>query len=221
MSDISFRRASAADAEEVLDIKREAIEELEHWQYSPEQVEVWAPKESYVDTFEQAIEDDRFIVHVAEQDGTLIGYGALNVLDERIDAIYVRPDHHGKGVATAMLKQLELSAKFQDIEVLDIMAAVNAVPFYKSVGYWELEDEVTTIEDVDLELVRMRKGLDDVDPDEWFDADPEEIQPDKGEAWFDADVDVEQLFDDDEESDAWFDADVDVEGLFEASDADS
>jgi len=221
MSDISFRRASAADAEEVLDIKREAIEELEHWQYSPEQVEVWAPKESYVDTFEQAIEDDRFIVHVAEQDGTLIGYGALNVLDERIDAIYVRPDHHGKGVATAMLKQLELSAKFQDIEVLDIMAAINAVPFYKSVGYWELEDEVTTIEDVDLELVRMRKGLDDVDPDEWFDADPEEIQPDKGEAWFDADVDVEQLFDDDEESDAWFDADVDVEGFFEASDADS
>jgi putative acetyltransferase len=229
MSDISFRRASAEDAEEVLDIKREAIEDLEHWQYSPEQVEVWAPKESYVDTFEQAIEDDRFIVHVAEENGILIGYGALNVPDERIDAIYVRPDHHGKGIATALVKQLELSAEFQDIGTLTIMAALNAVPFYESVGYWNLEDEVTTIEDVDLELVKMRKNLDDVNPDDWFDADPAEIQPDKGEAWFDADVDVEDLFETDRDGtrpvdgESLFDADddVDVEQLFEQSDADS
>jgi len=79
MSDVSFRRARPGDAGAILDVKREAIEDLEHWQYSPDQVAVWKPKCSYLDTFERVIEDDRFVVHVAVDDGDLVGYGALNV----------------------------------------------------------------------------------------------------------------------------------------------
>jgi putative acetyltransferase len=168
MSDVRFRRAGPEDAEEILSIKRAAIEDLEHWQYSPEQVDAWKPKDSYLDTFEEAIDDDRFIVHVGERDDRIVGYGALNVPDERIDAVYVHPDHHGHGVATALVKQLELSAQFQGIENIDIVAARNAVPFYESVGYWQLDDEVTTIEDVDVVFVRMRKHM--VDGAEPFDA---------------------------------------------------
>jgi len=150
MSDVRFRRARPEDAEEILSIKRDAIEDLEHWQYSPEQVQAWKPKDSYADTFAEAIDDDRFVVHVGEREGRIAGYGALNVPDERIDAVYVHPDHHGQGVATALVKQLELSARFQGIEEIDIVAARNAVPFYESVGYWRLDDEVTTIDDVDV-----------------------------------------------------------------------
>ncbi|SDF30664.1 GNAT family N-acetyltransferase [Halorientalis regularis] len=169
MSDVRFRRAEPEDAEAILSIKRAAIEDLEHWQYSPEQVDAWKPEDSYLATFEEAIGDDRFIVHVGERDDRIVGYGALNVPDERIDAVYVHPDHHGHGVATALVKQLELSAQFQGIEQIDIVAARNAVQFYESVGYWQLDDEVTTIEDVSVEFVRMRKHVaDDADP---FDGD--------------------------------------------------
>jgi N-acetylglutamate synthase-like GNAT family acetyltransferase len=216
MSDVRFRRATPDDAEEILDIKRAAIEELEHWQYSTEQVQAWAPKDSYLETFEQAIADERFVVHVAEDDDAIIGYGALNVYDDRIDAVYVHPDHHGGGVATAMLKQLELSAEFQEISELDVMAARNAVPFYKSVGYWQLDDEVTTIEDVDLELVHMRKDLDSPDPDDWFETELGDEVPEEATEWFDTDVDVDpaEWFDGDDEDAAtpgWFDAEAELE----------
>ena len=197
MSDVSFRRASPDDAEEILDIKREAIEDLEHWQYSPEQVEVWKPKDDYVGTFEQAIDDDQFVVHVAEVDGEIVGYGALNVPDERIDAVYVRPDYHGEGIATALVKHLELSAEFQGIVELDIIAAQNAVPFYQSVGYWQLEDEVATIEDVDLDFVRMRRQLEPSDPDEWFETDGIDDIDDEydEEAWADHPTSPGEWFD--------------------------
>lgn len=185
MSEICFRRATPADAAEILGIKRAAIEDLEHWQYSPEQVQAWAPKDSYLDTFEQAMGDERFVVHVAEEGDDIVGYGALNVPGERIDAVYVHPDHHGQGIATVLVKQLELSAEFQGLVELDIVAAQNAVPFYESVGYWALDGEVTTIEDVDLEFVRMRKRLDQADPDDWFESDIEEFPPD-AEEWFTA-----------------------------------
>jgi putative acetyltransferase len=194
MSDVSFRRASPDDAEEILDIKREAIEDLEHWQYSPEQVEVWKPKDDYVGTFEQAIDDDQFVVHVAEVAGEIVGYGALNVPDERIDAVYVRPDFHGEGIATALVKHLELSAEFQGIVELDIIAAQNAVAFYQSVGYWQLEDEVATIEDVDLDFVRMRRRLEPSDPDEWFDTDEIDDEYDE-EAWADHPTSPGEWFD--------------------------
>jgi len=197
MSDVSFRRASPDDAEEILDIKREAIEDLEHWQYSPEQVEVWKPKDDYLGTFEQAIEDDLFVVHAAEADGEIVGYGALNVPDERIDAVYVRPGHHGEGIATALVRHLELGAEFQGIVELDIVAAQNAVPFYESVGYWQLEDEVATIEDVDVDFVRMRRRL-DADADEPFeDVDAEEEWTADGE-WADHPTNSGEWFDSEE-----------------------
>ena len=201
MSDIRFRRATPTDAEEILGIKRAAIEELEHWQYSPEQIQAWAPKDSYLGTFEQAIDDDRFVVHVAENGGDIVGYGALNVPDERIDAVYVHPDHHGNGIATALLKQLELSAEFQGVLELDVMAAQNAVQFYRSVGYWQLDDEVTTIEDVDLELVHMRKQLDPTNPDDWFETDGEQTD---GPAEDEEFLDLTEWFDDDSDPEEWF-----------------
>ncbi|WP_299268898.1 GNAT family N-acetyltransferase [Halorientalis sp.] len=228
MSDVRFRRAGPEDAAEILSIKRAAIEDLEHWQYSPEQVDAWKPEDSYLDTFEEAIDDDRFVVHVGVRDGRIVGYGALNVPDERIDAVYVHPAHHGHGVATAIVSQLELSAQFQDIEQLDVVAARNAVPFYESVGYWQLDDEVTTIEDVDVVFVRMRKRL--ADDAESFDADeaPDHTETEEGtsdtpaegpsvpefpdreapdwfrlEEWLDAGDadDVDELFDSPEDSD--------------------
>jgi len=159
MSNVCFRRALPADAEAILAIKRTAIEELEHWQYSPEQVRAWAPEDSYLEAFEEAITHDRFLVHVCERDGEVVGYGALTVPEERIDAVYVHPDHHGRGIATALVKHLELSAEFQGIGELDVVAARNAVSFYESIGYRRIEDETATMGDVDVTFVRMRRRL--------------------------------------------------------------
>lgn len=199
-----FRRATSEDAATLLSVKRAAIEDLEHWQYSPEQVEVWKPEDSYVDAFAQAIRDDRFVVHVAERedesaadlDGddrpTVVGYGALTVPDRRIDAIYVHPDHHGEGVATSLVKQLEASARLRAITELDIVAARNAVGFYESLGYWRLDEEVTTIEDVEVEFVRMRKDLSEPDPDDLFETAPDDPDPGpEGSAWLGSDPTAE------------------------------
>lgn len=159
MADVSFRRATPEDAHAVLAVKRAAIEELEHWQYTSDQVEVWAPKESYVDTFAEAIRDDRFVVRVAERGDEIVGYSTLTVPDERVDALYVHPDHQRLGIATSLLRHAEMNARFRGIDELDVVSARNAVSFYRSVGYWELDEEVATIEDVDVEFVRMRKTL--------------------------------------------------------------
>lgn len=207
-----FRRATPEDAAALLSVKRAAIEDLEHWQYSPEQVEVWKPEDSYVDTFAQAIRDDRFVVHVAERgagddpaasdawdsaadlDGddhpTVVGYGALTVPDRRIDAIYVHPNHHGEGVATSLVKQLEASARVQGIAELDVVAARNAVGFYESLGYWRLDEEVTTIEDVEVEFVRTRKDLSEPDPDDLLETAPGDPDP-SPEEWFGSDPTTE------------------------------
>jgi GNAT superfamily N-acetyltransferase len=223
MTDVHFRRAEPDDAEAMLDIKRIAIEELEHWQYSPEQVEAWKPEDSYLDSFEAAIGHERFIVHVAEVDEEIVGYGALNAMDDRVDALYVHPDFHGRGIATALLKQLELSAEFQEVERLDIMAAVNAVPFYESAGYWELEDEETTIEDVDMKFVRMRKQLPPEDPNTWFETASGEIDDaENAKAWLDAAAEHERegwfSADPDADEDEWFETDPGV-GEVERTDA--
>jgi ribosomal protein S18 acetylase RimI-like enzyme len=164
MPRLQFRQATPDDAAAVLAVKRAAIRELTGDHYADAQVDAWAPDDDALPSFEAAIESDRFTVLLAETDGETVGYGVLNGAAGRIDAAYVHPDHARDGIATSLVGQLETRAGMRDIDELDVVASLNAVPFYESLGYWRLDTEPRDIGGVDVDFTVMRKRLDADEP---------------------------------------------------------
>jgi putative acetyltransferase len=161
MPDVSVRTARPADAGAVLDVKRAAIEELAARAYTPVELEAWAPDDDAVEEYRSAMSAEQFQVLVAEDDGLIAGYGVLNAAESRVEALFVRPFWTRSGIATRLLRQLEMSAAFDGCTVLSVISSLNAVPFYESLGYDRVEDRSRTIDGVDIEFTLLRKDLTD------------------------------------------------------------
>jgi len=159
MGHLRFREATATEADTVLAIKQTAIKHIDGDCYDETQLAAWRPDDDAVDVFEQAIEDDQFNVVIAEYDDQPAGYGVLSVVDNRIDAIFVRPDYSRSGIASSLVGQLEMRARMYDISELEIVSSLNATAFYESLGYFNFGTQQRTIEGVDIEFTVMRKQL--------------------------------------------------------------
>lgn len=160
MGTIRFRQAKPWDASAIVGIKRAAIDSIEADEYTDEQLTAWRPDDDAVSDFERAIRSDIFDVLLAEVTDELAAYGVLNVRDSRIDAVFVRPTYTGQGIASSLVRQFETRAQMHGLTELDIVASMNARPFYQSLDYWDFGTKTRNINDVELEFAVMRKVLD-------------------------------------------------------------
>ena len=110
--------------------------------------------------FERAIDSDVFDVLLARVDGEDVAYGVLNADAARIDALYVRPDYSGEGIATSLVGQLESRARMYDLDRLEIVSSLNVKSFYERLDYWQFDTKTRTIKGVELPFAIMVKHLD-------------------------------------------------------------
>lgn len=160
MGSVQYREAKPSDSATILSLKQAAIGSIDSDQYTAAELEAWRPDDDAVSAFERAIESERFVVRLAVDDGDAAGYGVLNIPENRIDAVFVHPDHRGQGIASSLVGQLELQAQMHGIPELKIVASLNAKSFYSSLNYWDFGTETRTIDGVDVEFAIMRKTLD-------------------------------------------------------------
>jgi putative acetyltransferase len=160
MVDRRFRVAEPADAGAILAVKHAAISELTGTQYTDEQLTAWAPDDDALSDFRSAVESDQFTILLAEVRDETVGYGVLTGPEERIDAVFVHPEYARGGIASSLVRQLEMRARMQNIEELSIVASLNARPFYESLGYSNVGTKIRAIDGVDIEFVVMHRRLD-------------------------------------------------------------
>jgi GNAT superfamily N-acetyltransferase len=66
---------------------------------------------------------------------TILSFAQYDPTDSFIDAIYVDPQHIGKGIGTNMLNYLEDVARQLNKTYIEINASINAINFYEKCGY--------------------------------------------------------------------------------------
>lgn len=129
--------------------------------YSDRQVAAWAAKTEGVARYEQAVEDPTTDLLVAEVDGEVAGFAELDHADEKIEALFVAPEHGGSGIGTALLEECETRLRGLGVETSCLEAVLNAVGFYEAAGYERVERITnTTTAGVEVESIKMRKPLD-------------------------------------------------------------
>lgn len=129
---LTIRRAQQQDCQAIVRVHSAAVAGIRTNLYTPEEIQSWSiPKQP--ESYEDAIRIKEFFV--AEQDGTIMGFGVLNLESAEVEAVYVSPEAGRRGVGLELLRKLEERARSHGLEVLRLFASLNAVPFYKRAGY--------------------------------------------------------------------------------------
>jgi GNAT superfamily N-acetyltransferase len=132
---ITIRALRPGEARTFLQIHARSIRGLAAGHYPADVIEAWTVP--LTDESVRAFIDnpDNEIRLIAELDGEAVGLGALVVESSELRACYVVPEGSRKGVGTALVARIEHLARENGLERLELLASVNAEPFYASLGY--------------------------------------------------------------------------------------
>ena len=83
--------------------------------------------------YEQEMQSETFVV--AEDDGEIVGWGALSIPTAEITNVFVDPAHHRRGIGTALLAELEAVAQASGLTAVELKATGTAIDFYLATGY--------------------------------------------------------------------------------------
>lgn len=122
--------------------------------YTEEQLRAWAP--GWIDV---AAWDRSFLAHltlVAEADGILVGFGDIDTASGYLDRLYVHSAYQGRGIASAICRELESAVSGDTVTV---HASVTAKPFFLGRGYRLLREQQVCRNGVSLTNFVMVKDL--------------------------------------------------------------
>jgi GNAT superfamily N-acetyltransferase len=70
---------------------------------------------------------------VVLRNGSIAGTGTL--LGKNIRRVFVLPCHQGKGIGGRIMTELELKAKYDHVDIIDLDSSMVSVEFYHRLGY--------------------------------------------------------------------------------------
>ena len=143
-----------------LEIHERAIRGLAASHYSPADIEGWVVPATDENLRRLMRNVDREIRFVAELHGNPVGIGALVLEKSELRAVYVAPEGARQGCGSALVHEMERTARDNKLTRLTLHASLNAEPFYVALGYDVLErTEVVLPDDHPMAVVRMVKNL--------------------------------------------------------------
>ena len=157
---VSVRPLRDDEIRRYLEIHERAIRGHAVSHYSQDDIEGWVVPPTGENLRRVTLNADREIRFVAELDGVPVGIGALVLQNAELRAVYVAPDGARQGCGSALVREIERTARDNKLTRLTLYASLNAEPFYAALGYDVLErTKVTLPDDHPMAVVRMGKNL--------------------------------------------------------------
>jgi GNAT superfamily N-acetyltransferase len=147
-----IRKADRTDLQECSQLICHVICETEGEYYSPEIINAWQEYNS-PSNLENEADNTEFIVF--EEAGRIQGVGAIE--GAHIKKVYVLSVYRGKGVGRLLMENLEQIAKSNGFEGFELYSTMNALGFYKRLGYQETGPITIEKDGISVTFTRMTK----------------------------------------------------------------
>ncbi|HEV7475450.1 MAG TPA: GNAT family N-acetyltransferase [Pyrinomonadaceae bacterium] len=146
---MNIRKAATADAAILTSIAHDA---KRHWGYPEHWLAHWQEDLTITPDFVAANQ-----VYVAEREGTLLGFYALVIKNEKaeLDHMWVGPAHIGSGVGKELFLHAMQTAAGQSIGSVEILSDPNAAGFYRKMGAHQVGEETSEIDGQPRTLPRL------------------------------------------------------------------
>ena len=153
---MKIRKYKTADCAEIADLFFETIHTINAKDYTKTQLDVWANSK-----IDRVAWDNSFLEHntlVAEENNIIVGFGDMNN-NGYFDRLFVHKDYQGKGIATAIITELERLAQIHGIFAFSTHASITAKPFFEKHGYHVVRENKVIRNGVVLTNFIMEKSL--------------------------------------------------------------
>lgn len=154
-----IRTYKDSDISQMVTLFYETVHTVNARDYSQEQLQAWAPEDEretkmaqWGDTFRS------HITYVAEIDGCLAGFSDMTH-DGYLDRLYVHKDYQGRGIASALVRQLESEAHRLGLQQIWTEASITAKPFFERHGYQSIQKQTVERRGVALHNFQMKKWI--------------------------------------------------------------
>ncbi|WP_455818944.1 GNAT family N-acetyltransferase [Pseudomonas cerasi] len=127
---ITIRAFQASDLDAVIALFQGAVREIASQDYNPQQIDAWVQVDRTV--WEKRFKESQ--CWLAIRSGEIAGFGNVEE-DGHLDMLFTDPKHQRRGVATALLKWLELAVVKMGVPVMNTEASITAKPFFIRHGF--------------------------------------------------------------------------------------
>lgn len=151
---ITIRAFQEGDLDAVIAVFQGAIRQIASQDYNTEQIEAWVQVERqvWINRFAQS---QCWLVIRHNQ---IAGFGNVEE-DGHLDMLFTHPEHQRCGVATALLKWLELAVVQLNIPVIFTEASITAKPFFIRHGFQLVEARQVSVRGQSFINYRLRKQV--------------------------------------------------------------
>jgi putative acetyltransferase len=153
---MQIRRVKRADVSQISRLYYETVHRMNSRDYSPEQIDAWAPR-IYPDTFWQR-RFRRYRVLVAEEEDAVVGFAELAPTGE-IDCFYVHHACQHRGVGSALMARIERDARGHGNSRLTADVSITAEPFFRRMGFKVVRRQVKIYRNQAFKQAVMEKRL--------------------------------------------------------------
>ena len=153
---MNIRSYRAADCPLLAQLFYDTVHTVNARDYSPAQLAAWA-----TGSVDLAAWNRSFLQHhtlVAIDAGQIVGFGDMDQ-DGFLDRLYVHHAFQRRGVARAILQQLEEQAKARGVTRFTTHASITARPFFERFGYVVLQRNEVVRAGISLTNYTMEKRM--------------------------------------------------------------
>ncbi len=156
---ITIRELRRGEERLFLELHARSVRALAVKHYPPDVIDAWCVPPTGRNLAAFARNADKELRLIAEVGGVALGLGALCVKPAELRACYVVPEGARQGIGTAMVREIERIARDQRLDRLELLASINAEPFYAALGYQSDGCTEHVMRGRPMAAVRMSKRL--------------------------------------------------------------
>ncbi|MGQ3888543.1 GNAT family N-acetyltransferase [Legionella sp. CNM-1927-20] len=154
---IVVRSYEKADAPMLAAIYYNTIHQVNSQDYSPEQINAWAPTSS-LHAERWQLKWKKLVPLVAVLNEEIIGFAEFESTGH-IDCFYVHHNYQGQGAGKALMSAIENKAKQEQIPRLYAEVSITAKPFFEKCGFVVVKQQKVLIRGYELTNYQMEKRL--------------------------------------------------------------
>jgi putative acetyltransferase len=153
---MKIRDFQLGDEPELHAVFRSAVRDLASKDYTPEQIEAWAPASYDLELWAQRMQGLR--PFVVESGGKLVAYADVQSTGH-IDHFFVSGAFARMGIGTLLMSRIHEAASVQRISILTSYVSRTAQPFFARFGFLVVEQRMPIIRGVTVPNAFMRREM--------------------------------------------------------------